>query len=588
MDLVQLLLASLARGILVFITNPELRSEDHTFVERDTEPALVVTSSALRGRFQRSTVVEAAELWSDATRVEPADYENLSGDAVAYATYTSGTTGSPKAAIHRHADVLTYVEAMCRTALRLSPGDVALSSARMYFAYGLGNSVWFPLATGSAAVINSSPISPEAAAELSARFRPTVLYGVPTFFARIVDTCLPDSFQSVRRLVSAGEALELSLAERLLDFFGGIPILDGIGSTEVGQTFVSNTVDDWRLGTLGKVLPPYEIRVVTPDGSTAGPGVEGNLWVQGPSIAAGYWNRPNDPLALNGSWLDTGDQVFIDPDGWVRYSCRADDIEIVGGFNINPNEVERLILEDEQVAEAAVVGVRESTGASALQAFLVPNDGASLDDAAIAEIYRRLRSQLSSFKVPHRFAVTQQLPRTATGKLIRSDLRAEIPAKPIWQVSSVTPSPDIAELGTTSAGNIETADIGRRGMKLHEQFKAWQRQRYQLLADTVGLEVATMLGQPDARSVDTELAFSELGFSSQMTVELRNRLAAVTGLQLADTVGWDYGSVSELATYLEAELSGRASPTAALPAPARVDEPIAVVGMACRLPGGVD
>ena len=145
---------------------------------------------------------------------------------------------------------------MCRKALRLTPQDIGLCSARMYFAYGLGNSVWFPLATGGSAVINPLPVSPEVAATLSARFEPSVLYGVPTFFARVVDTCSPDSFRSLRCVVSAGEALEIGLAERLMEFFGGIPILDGIGSTEVGQTFVSNGIDEWRLGTLGKVLPP--------------------------------------------------------------------------------------------------------------------------------------------------------------------------------------------------------------------------------------------------------------------------------------------------------------------------------------------
>ncbi|WP_341286195.1 AMP-binding protein [Mycobacterium decipiens] len=567
LHLVQLLLASLARGILAFIVNPELRAEDHAFAERDTEPALVITSGALRGRFQRSTVVEAEELLSDATRAEPADYETLNGDAVAYATYTSGTTGPPKAAVHRHADVLTFVDAMCRTALRLAPEDVGLSSARMYFAYGLGNSVWFPLATGSSAVINSSPMSSEAVAKLCEKFRPSVLYGVPTFFARVVDTCSPDSFQSLRCIVSAGEALELGLAERLVEFFGAIPILDGIGSTEVGQTFVSNTVDEWRIGTLGKALPPYEIRVVAPDGTAAGPGVEGNLWVQGPSITVGYWNRPNDPLPINGNWLDTGDRVFIDSDGWVRYRCRTDDIEVVGGININPDEIERLILEDDSVAEAAVVGVRESTGASALQAFLVPKQGASLDDSAIHEIYRRLRSQLSAFKIPHRFAIAPQLPRTATGKLKRGDLRAENPTKPIWQISPLAPSSTTpAELDKASVADVETSDRNRLGMDLHEQLKVLQQQRYRLLADTVGSQVATMLGQTNVRSVDAELAFSELGFNSQMTVELRNRLAALTGLRLSDTVGWDYGSVSELATYLDAELSGWASPKAALPA----------------------
>ena len=165
--------------------------------------------------------------------------------------------------------MLTFIDAMCRKALQLTSQDTGLSSARMHFAYGLGNSVWFPLATGSSAVINLLPVSADLAAELSARFAPSVLYGVPTFFARVVDACSPDSFRSLRCVVSAGEALEVEFAERLMEFFGGIPILDGIGSTEVGQTFVSNSIDEWRLGTLGKVLQPYEIRVVAPDGATA-------------------------------------------------------------------------------------------------------------------------------------------------------------------------------------------------------------------------------------------------------------------------------------------------------------------------------
>ena len=289
-ELVQLLLACLNRGLLAFLANPELNREEHAFLQRDTEPALVVTSGALRDRFQRSGVVGAEELLSDATEVEPGEYEPVTSNALAYATYTSGTTGPARAAIHRHADVLTFVDAMCRQALQLTPQDTGLSVARIYFAYGLGNSVWFPLATGGSAVLNLAPVSAEMAAKLSSRFEPSVLYGVPSFFARVVNKCSPDSFRSLRCVVSAGEALEGDLAARLLEFFGGIPILDGIGSTEVGQTFVSNTIDEWRLGTLGKVLQPYEIRIVASDGATAAPGMEGDLWVRGPSIAPGYWH----------------------------------------------------------------------------------------------------------------------------------------------------------------------------------------------------------------------------------------------------------------------------------------------------------
>jgi 4-hydroxybenzoate adenylyltransferase len=557
-DLVQLLLACLARGVMAFLANPELDREDHAFQERDAEPALVITSGPLCDRFHPSGVVEAGELLSDSTRVEPGDYEPVSSDAFAYATYTSGTTGPPKAAIHRHADVMAFVDAMCHRALRLTPQDIGLSSARMYFAYGLGNSVWFPLATGGSAVTNLLPVSAEVAAELSARFEPSVLYGVPTFFARVVDNCSPDSFRSLRCVGSAGEVLDVRLAEQLTEFFGGIPILDGIGSTEVGQTFVSNSVDEWRLGTLGKALQPYEIRVVAPDGTTAAPGVEGDLWVRGPSIAPGYWNWPDSALK-NGDWLDTRDRVCIDSDGWVTYSCRADDTEIVGGVNINPREVERLIVEDDTVAEAAVVGVRESTGASALQAFLVPTNGAFIDESVMRDIHRRLLTQLSAFKVPHRFAIVERLPRTANGKLLRRTLRAESPTKPIWELPSIVPQSDVAaQLENRPASNAKIV-VGNDGeVTLKERLAVLQRERYRLVVEAVCAEIAEMLGQPGPQSIDRDLAFSDLGFDSQMTVELRNRLAAVTGLQLPDTVGWDYGSVSGLAHHLEAELSGLA------------------------------
>ena len=587
-DLVQLLLACLSRGIVAFLANPELNRQDHAFAESDTEPALVVTSGALLDRFQQSSVAEAGELLSDAIRVEPADYEPVSGDAHAYATYTSGTTGAPKAAIHRHSDVLAFIDAMCHRALRLTSQDTGLCSAPMYFAYGLGNSVWFPLATGGSSVINQWPVSAEATAELSATFKPSVLYGVPTFFSRVVDTCSPDSFRSLRCVVSAGEALEARLAERLTEFFGGIPILDGIGSTEVGQTFVSNTVEDWRPGTIGKALPPYEIRVVAPDGTTVGPGVEGDLWVRGPSISPGYWNCPTSLPLRDGDWLDTRDRVFIDGDGWVTYRCRADDTEIVGGVNVNPREIERLITEDDSVAEAAVVGVKESIGASALQAFLVPTKHAAIDESILRDIHRRLLVSLSAFQVPHRFVIVERLPRTPTGKLLRGALRAESPAKPIWEVLAFQPPSDAsAQPDNERASDDQNGRKSVGDVTLSERLAVLQQEHHRLVVESVCAEVAKMLGQPGPQSVNRDLAFSELGFDSQMTVELRNRLAAVTGLRLPDTIGWDYGSVSQLARYVEAELSKGTSRTA-LPSSATVDEPVAIVGMGCRFPGGVD
>ncbi|MFZ0712595.1 AMP-binding protein, partial [Mycobacterium sp.] len=576
-ELVELLLACLARGILAFLANPDLHPDDHAFQERDVMPALVVTSGPLRARFQRSRAVEAGELLSDAGHVEPGAYAPMRGDAPAYATYTSGTTGPPKAAIHRHSDALVYVDAMCRTALQLTSDDIGLSIARMYFAYGLGNSVWFPLATGSSSIINPAPVSPDLAAELVAKFAPSVLYGVPTFLARVTETCSSDAFRSLRCAVSAGEALGTGLAERLAAFFGGIPILDGIGSTEVGQTFVSNSVDEWRPGTLGKVLAPYEIRVVAPDGASAEPGAEGDLWVRGPSIAASYWNRPTSVLT-EGDWLNTGDRVHVDGDGWVTYSGRADDIEIIGGLNVNPAEVERLIIEDPNVAEAAVVAVRESSGGWALQAFIVPAGGQFDEQSVTRDIHRRLATQLTAFKVPHRFVVAEQLPRTSTGKLMRDALRAQGAAQPLWDLPPDAPTSD-----TTASSDSGPVPDGRTAgtptdATLNERLAALQHERQRLVIEAVSAEAAHILGERGPGSLNPDLTFAELGFDSQMTVELRNRLAAVTGLRLRDTVGWDYSSVAGLAQHLESELAGSATPVQ-LPSSADADEPVVLVGM---------
>jgi acyl-coenzyme A synthetase/AMP-(fatty) acid ligase/acyl carrier protein len=572
-DLVQVLLACLARGVVVFLANPDVHREEHAFQERDVDLLVEATGAAM------------------------AECEPVTAHAPAYATYTSGTTGAPRAAIHRHADPLTFVEAMCGRALMLSTRDIGLSSARMYFAYGLGNSVWFPLATGGSAIINNSPVTAEAAAEQCRHFKPSVLYGVPTFFSRIVERCSPEAFESLRCLVSAGEALTAALGERLLDFFGDVPILDGIGSTEVGQTYISNSVNDWRLGTLGKVLPPYETHVVADDGALADPGVEGNLWVRGPSITPGYWNRPaaDLPLAAEG-WLDTRDRVSVDGDGWVNYRCRADDIENVGGININPRQIEAIVAEDGAVAEAAVVAVREGSGASVLQAFLVPGRDAAIDESVLRGIHQETRRRLSSHKVPHRFVVVEQLPRTTTGKLLRNVLRAEPPTTPLWQVPARATPPEADTSSLVSTARASDNELPS-AVSLSARLDAMRHERYRVVTDAVRAEVANMLGQPGAQSVNPDVALSEQGFDSQMAVELRNRLSTTTGLQLPDTIVWDYGTAAGLARYLEGQLSDRGTP-AALPVQSLVDEPVSVaapdadesvviVGMGCRFPGGV-
>ena len=239
------------------------------------------------------------------------------------------------------------------------------------------------------------------------------------------------------------------------------------------------------------------------------------------------------------------------------------------------------------MAEAAVVGVKESTGASALQAFLVPANHAVINESVIRDIHRRLLIRLSGFQVPHRFVIVERLPRTPTGKLFRGALRAESPAKPIWEVPAFdVPTDTSGQPDEKRASNDQNGGERAGDMTFRERLAVLQQEHHRVVVEAVCAEVAKMLGQPP-QSMNRDLAFSELGFDSQMTVELRNRLAAVTGLRLPDTVGWDYGSVSQLAQYLDAELS-EGNRRTALPSSATVDEPVAIVGMGCRFPGGVD
>ena len=217
------------------------------------------------------------------------------------------------------------------------------------------------------------------------------------------------------------------------------------------------------------------------------------------------------------------------------------------------------------MAEAAVVSVTEPAGATALQAFVVPASGKLVEQSIIRDIHRRLLTQLSAFKVPHRFAVVERLPRTSNGKLLRGALRAESPTEPIWDLAAMAPQSDPETLTAGAPASNFQVPENLGGGTLTERLAVLQDERHRLVMEAVGTEAAKILGEPDFQSMNPDLTFAELGFDSQMTVELRNRLAAVTGLRLRDTVGWDYGSIAGLARYLEGELAGSAMRCRCLP-----------------------
>jgi fatty acid CoA ligase FadD22 len=422
-------------GAIAVPVNPQLAAADHAVMAEDATPSTVVCGAELAGRFTGSAPVLAAEgLAAQIRTAEPAPAAPVAPETPAYAQFTSGTTGRPKAALHRHRDLEVYFQAFARRALQVRQDDVLFSASKLYFAYGLGNSLAFPLLSGASAVLHPGRPRPGDVGALLERHQPSILFAVPTLYANLLAS-FSDGRPPTRNLrlcVSAGEALLPALAERVRAGFGCL-VLDGLGSTEVGQTFVSNTPDAWRDGTVGRALPPYQVEV-RGDGETgdeAGqcpPGEQGVLWVKGPTVLLGYWNNPEASSAvLHSGWLRSGDLAVTDGDGFVRMAGRADDIENVGGISLAPAEIERLLATHNGVTEVAVAAVRNQRGASHLRAFVVagPAHGDAATRAALeAELLALCRAELTAFKVPRAVTFLEALPRTPTGKLRRFMLRA--------------------------------------------------------------------------------------------------------------------------------------------------------------------
>jgi acyl-coenzyme A synthetase/AMP-(fatty) acid ligase len=428
-ELVWALLGAVRAGAVAVLVNPLLTEADHAFMVADTAPALVVCEEALTQRFDsEARTVAAAGLPRGGGIEVPA--VDVTAEAAAYAQYTSGTTGPPKAALHRHSDPAGYHTAMGQGVLRLRPDDVVCSISKAYFAYGLGNSVFFPLFSGCAAVLEAGKPTAGRVGTIVARHRATVLFAVPSFYARLVAEGDAACFGSVRLAVSAGEALQPALYHRAQAWLGR-EVLDGLGSTEVGQTFISNLPGSSRPGTMGKVLPGYDAAICDDTGARVPAGEVGGLWVRGPTVMLGYLNRPNETAAvLVDGWCRTGDRASVDEDGYYRHHGRMDDLEVVGGINVSPLEIEAVLLEHPAVVEVAVASVPDETGASRLRCFAVLDAGTAWSPGLQAEILALPRSRLAAFKVPRSVTAVDSLPRTMTGKLRRHVLRAGWPAAP--------------------------------------------------------------------------------------------------------------------------------------------------------------
>ena len=344
----------------------------------------------------------------------------------AFILYTSGSGGQPKGAVHQHKDMLVTSRSFAQGVLGLRAADRTFSVSKLFFAYGLGNGMYFPFAVGATTLLNPERTRVEKVLEMVARHRPTVFFAVPTFYVALLreaDRGVSADFSSVRLAVSAGEMLPAEIFEQFHRKFG-LEILDGIGSTEMLHMFISNFPGQARAGTCGVEVPHYEACLVDDAGQPAAAGDIGNLWVKGQSAFAGYWNKPElTARARRGDWVVTGDKFFRDVDGYYHYCGRADDMMKVAGMWVSPGEVENALLGHPLVAEAAVVSAADALGLLRPVAYVVLRAGAASSAELAGEIQEFVRGRLPSYKRPQEVRFLNELPKTATGKIQRFRLR---------------------------------------------------------------------------------------------------------------------------------------------------------------------
>jgi len=356
-------------------------------------------------------------------------HENVfpaTADSPAFWLYTSGTTGQSKAAMHRHGSVRVVCETYGSQVLGIRSDDRCLSASKAFFAYGLGNSVLFPLSAGAAAILEPAPASPLLVAERTRQYGATLFFGGPTFFANMLRADLaPEAMAGVRLAASAGEALPSALYQRWTSYFG-IDILDGIGMTEMLHIFLSNRERRVRPGSTGVAVPGYDLKILDDTGAPVPAGTPGTLYVRGGSAATGYWSRYEaSRQVFQGEWLRTGDTYVQDASGYFTCLGRTGDMLKVSGMWVSPAEVEERLLAHQAVAQAVVVAGLDGDGLEKPVAYVMLRPGAL---AAEDELIEFCRSGLPTFKRPRRVVFTDAYPTTATGKIRRVELRQKATA----------------------------------------------------------------------------------------------------------------------------------------------------------------
>jgi 4-hydroxybenzoate-CoA ligase len=437
-------------GIVVLPLNTLLTAEQYAYVLNDSRASAIVASASLAktllpilDRLPRlRTMILAGANAEDRAAFAGREVHDFAdvlargrptlftaptlSDDVAFWLYTSGSTGEPKGVKHVHTTPMAAAQLMGRDVIGIREDDVVFSAAKLFFSYGMGNAMAFPLSVGATSVLLPQRPTPEAVFALMRRHQPTIFFGVPTLLASMLahkDMSRGAGSGRLRLCISAGEALPAALGERWRAA-AGVDVLDGLGSTEMFQTFLSNRPGDVRYGTTGRPVAGYDLKIIDEQGHEASDGEIGELVVRGATAGEGYWNqRHKSRRTFAGEWTLTGDKYFRDADGYYHYCGRTDDMFKVSGMWVSPFEVEAALASHEAVLEAAVIGKEDSDGLIKPKAFIVLRSGYAADERLIETLRVHVKECAGPWKYPRWIDIRPDLPRTATGKIQRFKLR---------------------------------------------------------------------------------------------------------------------------------------------------------------------
>lgn len=440
-DLPAVFLGAIKAGIVPVLVNTLLTQADYAFMLNDSRARLAIVSAPLlplfaplaaASPFVKQLIVAGDESPDHAALTpllaaadERFECAPTQADDMCFWLYSSGSTGIPKGTVHIHSSLIQTAELYARPILGIGEDDVVFSAAKLFFAYGLGNALSFPLAVGATTILMAERPTPAAVFARLLRHRPTIFCGVPTLYASLLASpeLPPAQALRLRRCTSAGEALPADIGRRWVQHFG-VDILDGIGSTEMLHIFISNRPGEVRYGTSGKPVPGYTARVVGEDGQPVVPGEIGELHVAGPTAAIKYWNnREKSRDAFHGPWTRTGDKYAVDADGYYVYAGRSDDMLKVGGIYVSPAEVEAALVSHEAVLEAAVVGRADEEQLIKPVAYVVLKTGYVAGEELANTLKQHVKTRLAPYKYPRWIEFIGALPKTATGKIQRFKLR---------------------------------------------------------------------------------------------------------------------------------------------------------------------